>query len=104
MQRVCFVMYLKPERVDDYLAAHEHVWPDMLDALRDAGWHNYSLFLRAEDGMVVGYVETDDFAQATAAMEATDVNARWQAVMSEYFQAGNPDTTRQELTHYFHLA
>jgi len=27
------------------------VWPDMLDALRSAGWHNYSLFLRPDDGL-----------------------------------------------------
>ena len=31
----------------------------MLTALRDAGWHNYSLFLR-DDGLLVGYFVTDD--------------------------------------------
>lgn len=95
MQRVCFVMHLRPDRVDDYLAAHEEVWPEMLDALRDTGWHNYSLFLREDDGMVVGYLETDDFDRAVAAMADTDVNARWQAVMSEYFRpSGTPEPTQ----------
>ena len=42
----------------------EHVWPEMLDALSDAGWRNYSLFVRPDDGLVVGYLETDDFAAA----------------------------------------
>lgn len=111
-QRVCFVMYLKPDRVQDYLDAHTTVWPEMLDALREAGWHNYSLFLRPDDGMIVGYLETDDFAAATSAMEATDVNARWQAQMAEYFlpaaagdhtAGANPDTVRSELIEYFHL-
>ncbi|MCX2752913.1 MULTISPECIES: L-rhamnose mutarotase [unclassified Gordonia (in: high G+C Gram-positive bacteria)] len=110
-QRVCFVLQLRPERVEDYLEAHTEVWPEMLDALRETGWRNYSLFLRKDDGMVVGYLETDDFATTTAAMEATDVSARWQAHMSEYFlpAAGggaggaNPDTIRTELLEYFHL-
>ncbi|TFV59392.1 L-rhamnose mutarotase [Mycobacterium sp. PS03-16] len=110
LQRVCFVMYLKPDRVDDYLAAHEQVWPEMLDALRDAGWRNYSLFLRPDDGMVVGYLETEDFDRASALIEQTDVNERWQARMSDFFRpavtgdrGANPDTVRQRLTEYFHL-
>ena len=113
-QRVCFVLHLRPERVEDYLEAHTEVWPEMLDALRETGWRNYSLFLRKDDGMVVGYLETDDFPATSTAMEATDVNTRWQAHMSEYFlpptggeateaNGANPDTIRTELTEYFHL-
>ncbi|WP_396837069.1 L-rhamnose mutarotase [Mycobacterium sp. ITM-2016-00317] len=106
-------MYLKPDRVEDYLAVHDDVWPEMLDALRTTGWRNYSLFLRPEDGMVVGYLETDDFTRASAQMAETAVNERWQAQMSEYFQpaasgptdagGANPDTVRHQLTQYFHL-
>jgi L-rhamnose mutarotase len=48
--------------------ADGRVWPEMLDALRDAGWHNYSLFLR-EDGLLFGYFETPvDLATAQQAM------------------------------------
>jgi L-rhamnose mutarotase len=53
----------------------------MLAALRDAGWRNYSLFLR-DDGLLVGYVETDDFASAQRAMAARDINTRWQRDMA----------------------
>jgi L-rhamnose mutarotase len=78
----------------------------MLEALRASGWGNYSLFL-AEDGLLVGYVETDDFAAAVAAMEATEVNARWQAEMAEFFElapGARPDTGLQRLEEVFHLA
>ena len=104
--RVCFVLHLKPERVDEYVGAHQHVWPEMLDALREAGWHDYSLFVRPEDGLVVGYLETEDFAAARAAMAATEVNARWQADMADFFRhpAGvRPDEAMTPLTEYFHL-
>jgi L-rhamnose mutarotase len=74
----------------------------MLAALRDAGWSNYSLFL-APDGLLVGYVETDDFEAAQAAMERTDVNARWQAEMAEFFEQGRPDHALERLEEIFHL-
>ena len=57
----------------------------MLRALADTGWHNYSLFLR-DDGLLIGYVETDDLDAAQAGMDATEVNARWQAEMAEFFE------------------
>jgi L-rhamnose mutarotase len=104
--RVCFLLHLKPERVNEYLAAHEHVWPDMLGALSDAGWRNYSLFVRPDDGLVVGYLETDDFRAAQSGMAATEVNSRWQARMADYFQNPTgirPDEAMKPLTEYFHL-
>jgi L-rhamnose mutarotase len=77
----------------------------MLAALRDSGWRNYSLFLRP-DGLLVGYVECDDFAAAQRAMEQTEVNARWQAEMASFFElppGGRPDTAGERLEEIFHL-
>jgi L-rhamnose mutarotase len=105
MERVCFLLRVRADRLDEYKARHRTVWPEMLDALRAAGWENYSLFLR-EDGLLVGYLETADFAAAQAAMEATDVNARWQAEMAEFFELGEgerPDTGFVRLEEIFHV-
>jgi len=84
MRRVCFTLQVKPEHLDEYRRRHAAVWPDMLAALRDAGWRDYSVFLR-DDGLVVGYFVTDDLDAAQEAMAATDVNARWQAEMAPVF-------------------
>jgi L-rhamnose mutarotase len=84
VRRVCFLLKVRAGRLEEYRRRHQAVWPEMLAALRDAGWHNYSLFLR-EDGLLVGYLETDDFPAAQAAMERTEVNARWQAEMASFF-------------------
>ena len=46
MQRVCFVLQVKPERLEEYKERHRSVWPEMQAALRETGWSNYSLFLR----------------------------------------------------------
>ena len=101
MERVCFLLQVRADRLDEYQERHRAVWPDMLEALSATGWKNYSLFLRP-DGLLVGYLETEDFAAAQAAMEATDVNARWQADMAPFFEAG-PDAGFVQLEEVFHL-
>ena len=102
-QRCCFLLRVRPERLAEYVEVHQRVWEDMLEALRRTGWRNYSLFLRPEDGLVVGYFESDDVAAAMAAMEREEVNARWQAEMAQYFI--QPDGGRAAvLPQYFHLA
>ena len=101
MERVCFLLRVKPDRLDEYRERHRAVWPEMLEALSASGWTNYSLFLRP-DGLLVGYLETEDLAAATAAMEATGVNARWQADMAPFFEAG-PDQGFERLEEVFHL-
>ncbi|MDF6021078.1 L-rhamnose mutarotase [Streptomyces sp. JH34] len=104
MQRVCFLLKVREDRKDEYRERHAAVWPDMLAALSEAGWHNYSLFLR-QDGLLVGYLETEDFDAAREAMAATEVNARWQREMAEFFeQSEAADEAMVPLTEVFHLA
>jgi L-rhamnose mutarotase len=97
MERVCWTMRVRPEKLEEYKARHREVWPEMLAALRETGWGNYSLFL-TDDGLLIGYLETEDFAAAQAAMEERDVNTRWQAEMAEFLV---PPLTRIE--EVFHL-
>ncbi len=106
MQRVCFLLKVRADRIDAYRERHAAVWPEILQALSATGWRNYSLFLR-DDGLLVGYLETEDFAAAVAGMEATDVNARWQAEMAPFFESldgAGPDAAMKPLTEVFHLA
>jgi L-rhamnose mutarotase len=99
MERVCFELRVRADRIDEYRERHRAVWPEMLAALGAAGWENYSLFLRA-DGLLIGYVETQDFDAARRAMEATGVNTRWQAEMAPLFER---EPEFQRLEEVFHL-
>ena len=65
VERVCFQLSVRRDRLAEYRERHREVWPEMLDALRGAGWRNYSLFLRP-DGFLIGYLECEDFDAATA--------------------------------------
>ena len=103
MERVCFLARVRPERLDEYRERHRNVWQDMQAALRETGWGNYSLFL-GDDGLLVGYLETEDYQAALDAMAATEVNRRWQAEMARFFVAeGLPDQSFQRLPEVFHL-
>jgi L-rhamnose mutarotase len=105
VRRVCFTLQVRPERLEEYRRRHAAVWPEMLTALRAAGWHDYSLFLR-EDGLLVGYFHTEDLDASLAAMEATDVNRRWQAEMAPFFADlphGRPDRGMHVLAEVFNL-
>jgi L-rhamnose mutarotase len=99
MERVCFQVRVRADRLDEYRARHRQVWPEMRAALSATGWSNYSLFLRP-DGLLIGYLETEDFEAAKRAMEETDVNARWQAEMAPLF---DDELTFERLEEVFHL-
>ena len=103
MPRYCLLGHVDANRLDDYREAHRAVWPELLEALRDAGWRNYSLFLR-DDGLLIGYADADDLAVAQERVARTEVNARWQAAMSKLFQSeGAPDEAWEIIPEVFNL-
>jgi L-rhamnose mutarotase len=82
MERLCYVFELAPGQEDEYLRRHEHVWPEVIDAIKEAGFSNYSLFRRGRE--VYAYAECEPtVGAAMAKLEAMDVNRRW----SEYIRA-----------------
>ena len=100
-QRSGFVLRVRPERVDEYVEAHAHVWPEMVDALRAAGIRNYTIF-RAGDVMF-GYFEADDRERASEYLAAQPVNARWQDAMAELLEERVPDSGPHPLEEVFRL-
>ncbi len=103
-KRVCFCLQVKRERLDEYRHRHESVWPEMRAALEETGWGNYSLFLRP-DGLLVGYLETEDFDRALRGMAGKAINAKWQAEMAGFFEGTgkNADEQMKPLQEIFHL-
>jgi L-rhamnose mutarotase len=106
MERVCFRLKLREEMVEKYVEQHKSVWPDMLEALSDTGWTNYSLFLDRTDATLIGYFETSNLEKALAGMAMKEVNQRWQAMMGDYFLAldgERPDEGFIQLENVFYL-
>ncbi len=103
--RVCFQLQVAPELLDEYIARHTPVWPEMLEEIAASGRRNYSLFL-GEGGRLIGYYETDDDAAAQAYLAASAVAAKWEAEMAPFFVGleGRPDQAATPLTEVFNLA
>lgn len=106
MQRVGFRLQLVPAMMDEYVRRHEQVWPEMLEALRETGWTNYSLLLDRSDGTLFGYFETPDLERAKTGMASREINEKWQADMAPFFVAlegKRPDEGFLQLEEVFHL-
>jgi L-rhamnose mutarotase len=106
MKRVAFLIKVRQDKIEEYKKQHQAVWPEMLDALHRNGWHNYSLFMRA-DGLIFGYLETpENLEAARVAMRKEEVYAKWQAFMAplgETLGEPYPDQRSAELEAVFHL-
>ncbi len=106
MTRVGFLLKVKPDKLEEYKERHTAVWPEMLDALRRTGWHNYSLFMR-EDGLLFGYFETpESFQAALDGMAKEEINQKWQDFMAPFFEnlaGAHADQSMLELDQVFHL-
>ncbi|RLK52394.1 L-rhamnose mutarotase [Microbacterium telephonicum] len=102
--RVAFQLQVVPELLDEYVARHSPVWPEMLAEIAASGRRNYSLFL-GDGGRLFGYYETDDDAAAQAYLAASEVAERWEAEMGRFFVdlGGRPDQAATPLTEIFHL-
>jgi L-rhamnose mutarotase len=106
VKRIGFIFKVRQDKLEEYKEHHKVVWPEMLDALRRTGWHNYSIFAR-EDGLLFGYFETPESLQAAqAGMSKEAINAQWQEFMAPYFEnlgGLHPDEGMVELEEIFHL-
>ena len=87
MQRVGFLIKVKPGKLEEYKKLHNPIWPDLAAALKAAGMRNYSLWL-GPDGMEFGYLECDDWAAVCKTLEKSDVHTRWQQLMQNYLDTG----------------
>jgi L-rhamnose mutarotase len=99
--RAAFVLTIKADKVGEYVAAHRAVWPEMRQAIAEAGVRNYTIFLHGNEAF--GYLEGDDLDASFAQLGASEVNARWQDAMADYLEARVADEGPQFLPEVFRL-
>lgn len=87
MQRIGFMMRLKPGVEEEYRRRHDAIWPEMLDLMRGAGIRNYTIFRQGT--LLFNYLECGDWDRAVALMGQTDVRARWIEYMSDLLEPGD---------------
>jgi L-rhamnose mutarotase len=76
VERLCYTFELVAGMEDEYERRHATVWPELLAALKESGFSNYSLFRRGTE--VIAYAECEPTVQAALArLNEYEVNARW---------------------------
>jgi L-rhamnose mutarotase len=76
VERVCFTFEIRPGTEAEYKKRHDEIWPELVDAIKDAGFANYSLFRRGTT--IMAYAECHpDVATAFGKLAPQDVNTRW---------------------------
>lgn len=83
-QRMGMVIGIEPARIAEYKALHAQCWPEILQGLKDANVHNYSIFLREPENLLFGYWEYrgDNFDADMQKIAAQEVTQRWWALCS----------------------
>lgn len=103
MIRLAFVMAVHPDKHAEYETRHNPIWPEMEQALKIHGAHNYSIFLHESTHQLFAYVEVEDKSRWDAIAE-TAVCRHWWASMKELMPS-NPDDSpvSAPLKPVFHL-
>jgi L-rhamnose mutarotase len=103
MQRIAFTMKIKPGCEEEYRIRHQHVWPELLADLKQAGCHRYSIY--AQGLTLFAYMEVEDFQRFLSSMAASQADERWQQYMSDILVKENDPVTGfpYVLPEVFHL-
>jgi L-rhamnose mutarotase len=76
VERLCFTFEIRPGTEAEYKKRHDEIWPELVEAIKDAGFSNYTLFRRGTT--VVGYAELEpDVESAFAKLGPNEANQRW---------------------------
>lgn len=81
MEKIAFRMQLKPGHLAEYRRRHDAIWPDLVDALRQAGIRDYSIHHDPQTDALFATLWRDT-DHGMDALPALDVMQRWWAAMA----------------------
>lgn len=103
MERVAFVMKLKPGAAAEYERRHDALWPELREALTEAGVRDYSIFLDERTGTLFAVQKLVDGHTADRLPELPIVR-KWWSYMADLMET-HPDDSPVcgPLREVFHL-
>lgn len=98
-----FRMKLKPGMVEEYKRRHDDIWPELSDALRDAGIHDYSIFLDEETLHLFAVLKLRP-GETSATLPELPVMKRWWDSMAALMEVEPGNRPREwALVPMFHM-
>ena len=84
MQRRAWLLRVTQGKEEEYRRIHEAVWPELIEAARQAGLRNHTCFLAGRN--VIVYAEAEDIVATFGRLLKTDVKKRWDLAMSSILE------------------
>ncbi len=83
MKRWAQVIGLEPDRLDEYRAYHKNIWPEVVENLKQAHIHNYSIHYAG--GYLFSYFEYSgsDLEKDLHRLASRPENIRWRSIMKQ---------------------
>ena len=75
MERVCFILEVRPGYEDEYKRRHDEIWPELVEDIRASGFKNNSIWRYGL--LLIGYFETEDLETSIKAMEKSAISSKW---------------------------
>ncbi len=95
MKELAFKMKLKPGYAEEYKKRHDQIWPELKAALKDAGIHDYSIYLDRETHSLFAVQKLEE--QNTAAeLPELPIMKKWWDYMHDIMEV-NPDHSPVEI-------
>jgi L-rhamnose mutarotase len=92
MAQYAWILEVRPGYEEEYVRRHQEMWPEMVEALREAGIRNYSIF---RHGLTLfGYFETDDIEKTREYLADSETNQRWSEWMDPIMKVDIDPTTQ----------
>ena len=82
--RLMFRKKLDPAKVEEYIEAHDKIWPETVEDIKLLGMKNFSIFLDEEESEVFGVFDVEDLDRYNEiGSTKREASARWQEFMRE---------------------
>lgn len=93
-ERIAFRMNLFPGKAEEYEKRHDEIFPELADALRNAGVSDYSIWHDPESNHLFGILTRSD-DHTLDALPDTEIMKRWWAHMADVMETDSDDVPTQ---------
>jgi len=103
MEKIAFVMKLKPGNETEYTKRHDEIWPELVETLKQAGVSDYSIFLEKSSCKLFAVLQrSEDHSMEQLPLDP--VVKKWWAFMADIMETNAENRPVEEsLVKVFHL-
>ncbi|VEM00379.1 L-rhamnose mutarotase (plasmid) [Alteromonas sp. 76-1] len=103
MEKIAFVMTLKPGFEREYEKRHDEIWPELVDELKNAGVSDYSIFYEESSNKLFAVLKREE-SHTMDELPLNPIVKKWWAFMSDIMDTHDDnEPVATDLKMVFHL-